>query len=45
MAMNDSQKKRLENVWEALKHDKNSNIFDCFSCNYFVLLCWLPCCR
>ena len=22
MAMNDSQKKRLENVWEALKHDK-----------------------
>ena len=22
MAMNHSQKKRLENVWEALKHDK-----------------------
>ena len=22
MAMNDSQKKRLENVWEGLKHDK-----------------------
>ena len=22
MAMNNSQKKRLENVWEALKHDK-----------------------
>ena len=37
MAMNDSQKKRLENVWEALKHDKLAIISIAFLAIFLIL--------